>query len=370
MMNIDSENTKPNILYVDDIKANLMLFEASFDDVYNIFLAESGDEALKLLKKEDIHVLVSDQNMPGMTGNELLEIVTSDYPDVMRFMITAYTDYDTVVEAINKGHLFGFFNKPYNNDEVKHYIERSLEVRTLRLKNKEMLGKLEAANEMMLNIDQSKTNFLSSLTEEIRQPINKIMTAVHMIKDKVDSNDLSELLQLLDVSVNRLEDFSEQAKQLSLLSNPDYKIQAEPVSLKEIVEIGIIEKGNALQRGNIDISLGDDTVDEEITGDFDLLQGLFSALLGYLVERSKENSSILVQIQNTDDTISLEIKTDNPDFSKKEIENLSILNEMMTQVLEQDLGIEILLAYEIMKTHNGRLFFIDEQKSIGFMLRF
>jgi DNA-binding NtrC family response regulator len=65
---------KSVVLYVDDIKANLMLFEASFDE---------------------IHVLVSEQNMPGMTGNELLEIVTLEYPDIMRFMITAYTDYDT-----------------------------------------------------------------------------------------------------------------------------------------------------------------------------------------------------------------------------------------------------------------------------------
>jgi response regulator RpfG family c-di-GMP phosphodiesterase len=361
---------KSIVLYVDDIQANLMLFEASFEESYEILLAESGKDALGILKEKEVHVIVSDQNMPGMTGNELLEVVTLEYPDVMRFMITAYTDYETVVEAINKGHLYGFFNKPYNFDDVKHSIDNSLEVRNLRIKNREMISKLEKVNELMLGQDRSKTRFLTSVTEEIRTPINKIMTAVHMIKDKIDSKELTELLDLLDVSVRRLEGFSDAAKHMAKLNNQDFKLNANLVPLHEIIEVGIIERANILNNEQMSVSIDETSVEYSIAGEYDMLQASFSSLLGFVVDHTKKGSEINVGIQNMSDGVKLFIVSHGSSYSEKEKEDLRTLSAQEESFAEKDFSLELVLANQVMKAHKGRLEFTEEGNVSGVRMIF
>jgi len=363
------KENKPKVLYVDDIQANLMLFEASFDAYFNITLADSARKALALLENEEFHVLVSDQNMPGMTGNELLEIVTVKHPDVMRFMITAYTDYDTVVDAINKGNLYGYFNKPYKIEEVRDSIVKSLEVRDLRLKNREMIQKLEHANDMLVGLNRSKIKFLGSVTEEIRSPINKIMTAVHMLKDKVDSNELSELLYLLDVSVRRLENFSDSAKQLIRLNEAGFKPDLKPVSLRELAEVCIIEKGNLLSNENIDVELNDSVSGSEVDGEYELLLLTLTSLIDFMTGHLTGLTSISMSMMNGDTSLSIELRSDG-DFSKEWEKELMKVNGNEQDAIADQLSLEIVLAKEIMRIHRGELKYTEDQSGHHFIMQF
>jgi CheY-like chemotaxis protein len=357
---VSERDNRAVVLYVDDVQANLMLFEASFGSFYEVILAESGKEALEILEKQEVHVLVSDQNMPGMTGNELLEKVSVTYPDMMRFMITAYTDYDVVVDAINRGDPYGFFNKPYNRDDVRKAIDRSLEVRSLRIKNREVIGKLEKANEMMLGLDRSKTNFLLSVTDEIRMPINKIMTAVHMIKDKIDSSELAELLSLLDVSVRKLESFSESTKHIARLYNPAFSLEKSPVSLKEIIDIGIIEKGNIITSKNISVKYDENSVDGNVSGEYDLLQSLFASLFGFVIEHTTDGSDIQLALGKSSDGTLLKIQLAGNVFTEKQKEDLRSLSNDKDSFIERDFIMELFLVGEILKAHQGRLTFTEK----------
>jgi CheY-like chemotaxis protein len=367
---VSERDNRAIVLYVDDVQANLMLFEASFGSLYEVILAESGKEALEILEKQEIHVLVSDQNMPGMTGNELLEKVSVMYPDVMRFMITAYTDYDVVVDAINRGDPYGFFNKPYNRDDVRKAIDRSLEVRSLRIRNREMIGKLEKANEMMLGLDRSKTKFLISVTEEIRMPINKIMTAVHMIKDKIDSGELAELLSLLDVSVRKLEGFSEATKHIARLYDPAFSLENSQVSIKEIIDIGIIEKGNFITNKNITVIFDETSTDSHISGEYDLLQSLFASLFGFIIEHTTDGSDIHLGIENSSEGTALKIWTNGCVYSEKKKDNLRSLSDDNESFIERDFGMELFLVGEILKAHRGRLTFSEEEERTEIRLLF
>jgi len=91
-----------NVLYVDDEQTNLFSFKASFRRDFNVFTANSGEDALKLMETEKIHVIVSDQRMPGMTGIELLQHVKVKYPEPIRILLTGYADINAVIDAINK----------------------------------------------------------------------------------------------------------------------------------------------------------------------------------------------------------------------------------------------------------------------------
>jgi signal transduction histidine kinase len=108
-----------HVLYVDDDPANLVVFESGLGGALPILTASSGEEALRLMREHEVAVLLADQRMPGMTGVQLMEKVRADYPDVVRMIITAYSDLEASIEAINRGHVDAYFKKPWEPVELK-----------------------------------------------------------------------------------------------------------------------------------------------------------------------------------------------------------------------------------------------------------
>jgi adenylate cyclase len=115
------------IIVVDDEPANLRLLERLFRRDYEVITAESGEEALRLLRQHDAALLITDQRMPGMTGVELLKHTSTLRPHMVRIILTGYTDVDTLVEAINSGLVYKYVTKPWNNEELRLTVSRELE---------------------------------------------------------------------------------------------------------------------------------------------------------------------------------------------------------------------------------------------------
>jgi DNA-binding NtrC family response regulator len=115
------------IMVVDDEPANLRLLVRLFRQDYDVLTAESGEDALRLLSQHDFALLITDQRMPGMTGVELLERTATVRPHMMRIILTGYTDVDALVEAINRGQVYKYVTKPWNNDELRLTVSRALE---------------------------------------------------------------------------------------------------------------------------------------------------------------------------------------------------------------------------------------------------
>jgi len=115
------------ILIVDDEPANLRLLERLFRHDYEVITAESGEEALRLLSQHDAALLITDQRMPGMTGVDLVKETAMVRPRMVRIILTGYTDVDTLVEAINSGHVYKYVTKPWNNEELRLTVSRALE---------------------------------------------------------------------------------------------------------------------------------------------------------------------------------------------------------------------------------------------------
>lgn len=143
------EGNKINVLYIDDEVHNLTSFKASFRRIFNITTAESAEEASKILEKEDVHVILSDQRMPRMTGIEFFESITVSHPDPIRILITGYTDINAVIDAINRGQVYKYLTKPWNEEDVKNYIEKAFEVYQLRKDNIDLTIKLMDVNKKL-----------------------------------------------------------------------------------------------------------------------------------------------------------------------------------------------------------------------------
>ena len=94
-------NTNNHILYVDDEIDNLTAFTAVMRRHYTITTASSGEEALALLKTKEFSLVISDQRMPKMTGVELFEQVKKLYPDIIRIILTGYSEVKAIIDSIN-----------------------------------------------------------------------------------------------------------------------------------------------------------------------------------------------------------------------------------------------------------------------------
>lgn len=138
-----------NVLYVDDEVHNLTAFRAGFRRMFNIFTAESAVEGRKILEAEDIHIIVTDQRMPVTTGIEFLESIIPDFPEPIRILLTGYADINAVIDAINKGQVYKYIQKPWQEDDLRINIEKAFEIYTLRKENRELTENLLIANKQL-----------------------------------------------------------------------------------------------------------------------------------------------------------------------------------------------------------------------------
>lgn len=140
---------KITILYVDDEENNLFSFKATFRIRYQVLVAISGEEALKILATKKVHVIITDQRMPEMTGVDFLEKVLEKFPDPMRILLTGYADMNAVVDAVNKGKIFHYLAKPWNEEELDMTIKRAYEKYLEKSELKEMNQKLSGSNDQL-----------------------------------------------------------------------------------------------------------------------------------------------------------------------------------------------------------------------------
>lgn len=130
---------KYSILYVDDEEQNLISFKAAFRREYNIYIALSGEEGLKILHDNKIDLIITDQRMPNMTGIQFLEKVIPQYPDTVRMILTGFSDVEAIIGAINTGRVYRYITKPWDETELHMTIENACQLAELQSKNKELI---------------------------------------------------------------------------------------------------------------------------------------------------------------------------------------------------------------------------------------
>lgn len=135
-----------NVLYLDDEPHNLTAFKASFRRDFTIFTTESPVEARKILKENEIHILISDQRMPEITGIQFFESILDEFPGPIRMLLTGYADINAVIDAINKGQVFKYFSKPWDDADIRDNIIKAYEIYKLRQDNRMLTDKLVDVN--------------------------------------------------------------------------------------------------------------------------------------------------------------------------------------------------------------------------------
>lgn len=140
---------KIRVLYVDDEVHNLQSFKAAFRRDFEVFTAESASEGREILGEIEVKIIITDQRMPETTGVEFLESIIPQYPEPIRILLTGYTDIQAVIDAINKGKIYHYITKPWDEEQLRNIINNAYEVFSLRAENKELIKSLIRVNEQL-----------------------------------------------------------------------------------------------------------------------------------------------------------------------------------------------------------------------------
>jgi len=179
---------KHAILLVDDEQENLNLLANILGDDHILHQARDGAAALKILRRHDVDLILTDQRMPGLSGVDLLEKVRELRPDCVRILVTAYPDADNAIQAINRGQVHRYVTKPFDPAELKIIVAQELERRDLVLANRRlnrelgrMVEQLFRANRELRDLNRMKDRFLANCSHELKTPLVSGMGYVEML---------------------------------------------------------------------------------------------------------------------------------------------------------------------------------------------
>ena len=148
------------ILYVDDEPNNLLVFRSTFRRDYKVLTANSAQEGIEILNEKPVHLIITDQRMPGMTGVQFLEQILPEFPDPIRMILTGFSDVEAIIKAINDGQVFRYITKPWDEQELRVTLKNAREMFLLRQNNKQLFRDLQTRLEEQEKILQTFQKFV------------------------------------------------------------------------------------------------------------------------------------------------------------------------------------------------------------------
>ena len=233
---------KIKVLYIDDEVNNLHGFKASFRFDYTVLTANSTAEAHKLLSTHpDISVILCDQRMPDQTGVEFFEQILEAFPKPVRMLITGYTDIESVINAINRGHIFRYIKKPWVESDVRSAIE---EGHKYYVTTSLLAAKNQALEKAYTELDK----FSYSVTHDLRGPILSVLGIIGFAKQTQDRNEVNDMLELVEKAMLKLNNFIDNTHDYFKLNRGEMQIQE--INFRELADtMRDIYQPNSLVQG-------------------------------------------------------------------------------------------------------------------------
>lgn len=355
------------ILIVDDNDKNIqVLANLLSEHDYEVDYALNGPDALVLINSDGFDLILLDIMMPEMDGFEVCERI-KEIPvknEIPIIFLTAKTDIDSIQKAFKNGGL-DYLNKPFNSVELLARVRTHIELKTSKDKLKdtnkwlaekvvERTAELDKANKKLLALDKAKSQFINIISHEIRTPLNGIIGGLELLKDSGMSDEAVSLIDILDLSATRLEDFSKKALDISLFNIYDKDIlKLEKTNINDIVTSAInkieTEKKGKEINFNKDIS-----TDINATVDAKFFYKCLYNIIHNAVKFSPDKGTISITAINKDNQLIIKIKDEgfgfDEEFSINDINAFDNKNHV-----DKNPGLGLYLSNLIIKAHGGYL---------------
>ena len=386
-------DTRYHILYVDDEENNLVVFKNAFFRDYEVHVALSAEEGLKILDEFMIHLIITDQKMPGMTGVEFLEIVVKSHPDTMRLILTAYSDIDFIMRAINRCGIYRYILKPWDTRELKIIIDKALQnyqlaqdkkhlIENLEHANKELEDKvrirtkeLKLKNDELTKINQIKDKLFTIISHDLRQPLVSLSVFFEILKQLPQDVSREKLDQFYMKLQANLQDVTSLLDNLLFWSQSQMgsnHIEYKPIRIVDLVNKNIeLYRVSALQK-DISIDFRHLTNHPMVIGDENVINLVLRNLLNNAIKYSKKKGSITVLMEAKDEALAISVKDRGVGMSKKLINRLfekDYHNSTRGTSNEKGTGLGLKLCKEYLLKQHGDIY-VKSEKGKGSTVTF
>ncbi len=223
---------------------------------YRVLGATRATEGLKIMEREQVHIVMTDQRMPEMNGVEFLKCLRQTYPDAVRLLFTAYADIDAVTDAINQGNVYRYISKPWEPHELREVLRQAVEHHDLRAERKKLLlelqdknRQLEDANLELRHANDLKKSFIKVASHELRTPLTIVMGLCDLAKSVPDvSPQLRQWLERIFAGSLRLNDRVDLMIKLFLANQFERPFTPRDVDLAGLLKKAAGDVGSFIQQ--------------------------------------------------------------------------------------------------------------------------
>ena len=318
-------NPDSNILAVDDDPGfGKTLLGILKKMGYNVSWAASGKEAIEVFQQPEfqssLKILLLDMRLPDMSGIEVLRQAKKVLPNIGAIMMTGNADMESAVASLHEG-VYAYILKPYNIDEVKSHIEKIMEKQRLIHENEALMKRLQEWNvelertvhektaelktknmillevvEKLKVLNELKSRFVANASHELQTPMTSILGFSSMLLDywdKVDRSQITRFLQIIRDEAQRLSRSSRDLLDLSRIQEGKMQLESKPLNLLQLTE-QVVENLKVI-KNTVRIDVEFEAGAEEMTGDPDKLQQVFTNLIGNALKYSPDDTRLRIK---------------------------------------------------------------------------
>jgi two-component system, sensor histidine kinase and response regulator len=363
------------ILLVDDNPRNLQVLANALEPAgYQIVITNTGKDAIETVHKEEYDLILLDIMMPELDGfetcNQIKALPTRKHIPII--FLTAKDEVDSITKGFRCGGV-DYITKPFNTEELIARVNTHIKLKqtqdkllTLNMfldakvteRTRELMEtneKLVEAHKTLDAMDQTKTEFLHLLSHEIRTPLNGIINPLAMLKENPDPKEFSNLIDILDQSVKRLERFSTVALQITRLRmNKETALMKEPFDLSDLVAQCLMGYKTKLKEKSLQFVQKGNVV-FPIMADSDYIKVCILNVLENAVQFAPANTNIDLTMTEDDVEIQLTIRDYGKGFSDRALTTIFKPFGMGQAHVNVNVGLGLYLSKMIMDTHKGSL---------------
>lgn len=358
-----SEN-KFSILYVDDEESNLKGFRSIYFTEYKIHTATSGQQALDILANNEIHIIITDQKMPGMTGVQFLSSTLEKYPDPIRIILTGYSDIEVLMQAINECGIFRYLTKPWNEAEMNMTLRQAIDTYCLRKENTELIRMLKEANvtleEKVKVRTQKIEELISTVAHDLRSPLSQMRALLHLIQLEFPEIDPmhKNYNEMIAQAADRLKTMINRILDINAIEHRDINVKIEAVNLTELVHDAASQVSKLCSDKNLKLHLNFSHDDEHARVDSGYFLQVLENLLSNAVKFSPPHKNIYIDTEKSNNSLKIIVRDEGPGLTENDMKLIFQKYQQLSAKPtsgEDSSGLGLYLAKKYIENMNGRI---------------
>ncbi len=369
-----------HLLVIDDEIEIARSIYRQFRRQYKVYTATNGNDALEIMEKNPVQVVLSDQRMPGMTGVDFFSKIKDKYPEALKLILTGYSDIEAVVGAINEGQVFRYLTKPWNPGELEMAVEEAFEKYELIASNKHLMNQLhdanislekkvkertmelEQANIRLKNLNIEKNETIGIVTHDLRNPIGSAFNFSDLLISDYGNFSKEEHIEFLNIihercsySLNLIENFLDATKIESGIMDLDFR----KWNYYELLKNSIVQNTFFANQKNQKIHFEYSSEKLFVLCDKNKMEQVFNNLISNAIKYSPQGKNIWIKLVKEGNQLATKVIDEGQGIPENELEGVfDVYKTTSTQTTggEKSTGLGLAIVKKIIKAHGGEIY--------------